>query len=74
MAEIKKERFEILLEEIKSDVRLVLEGHGALDKKIEDVKDLIKEVDIKVEDTGKAVKDLARTLREHVSLSAHAGV
>jgi peptidoglycan hydrolase CwlO-like protein len=67
MAE-KKERFEILLEEIKGDVKLVLEGHGALDKKIDDVRDLIKEVDAKVDDTGKAVKDLAKTLREHVSL------
>jgi len=68
----KKERFEILLEEIRDDVKLVLEGHGALDKKIEDVKDLIKEVDTKVEDTGRAVKDLSKTLREHISLPAHA--
>jgi|GEM_PF-2557845 hypothetical protein len=33
-----KERFEILLEEIRGDVKLVLEGHGVLDKRIDSVK------------------------------------
>jgi len=71
MAEI-KERFELLLEEIRGDVKLVLEGHGVLDKKIDDVKDLIKEVDTKVEDTKKAVKEIGRELKEHVRQPAHA--
>jgi hypothetical protein len=33
---IKKEHFEILLEEIRSDVKLALEGHQVLNKKIDD--------------------------------------
>lgn len=66
-----KERFEILLEEIKGKVDLVLEGHGVLDKKIEDVKDMVREVDLKVEDTGKAVKQISKTLDEHVRQPAH---
>jgi hypothetical protein len=55
------ERAEILLENMRGDIKLVLEGHSVLDKKIEnlketldkkieDVKWLVKEVDKKVED------------------------
>jgi len=33
-----KERFEVLLEDIKDKVQLVLEGHGTLDNKIENVR------------------------------------
>jgi uncharacterized protein Yka (UPF0111/DUF47 family) len=67
-----KERFEILLEKIGGDVKAVLDGHGALYKKIDDVKDMIKEVDDKVSDTQKAVKEISRELKEHVRLPAHA--
>ena len=59
-------RAEILLEAIRGDVKAVLDGHSVLDKKIEDVKDMIKEVDIKVGDTNKAVKEISRELKEHM--------
>jgi hypothetical protein len=67
----KKEKFELLLEEIRGDVKLVLEGHGVLDKKIENVKDMVKDVDIKVEDTRKAVKEIGRKLEQHVKQPMH---
>ena len=33
-----KERFEVLLEEISGDVKLVLEGHGIMNRKIDDTR------------------------------------
>ena len=42
-----KERFEILLEEIKDKVQLVLEGHGVLDKKMGELKQEIGNLDKK---------------------------
>jgi len=59
-------RTEILLEAIRGDVKAVLEGHSVLDKKIETVKDLITEVDQKVGDTQKAVKEIGSELKEHL--------
>ena len=56
----------ILLEAIRGDVKAVLDGHSVLDKKIDDVKSIVKEVDLKVEDTRKAVKQLSSELREHI--------
>ena len=66
-----KERFEVLLEEIKSDVKAVLDGHAVLYKKLDDVKEMVKAVDIKVEDTQKAVSAISRQLNEHIHLPAH---
>jgi len=63
---LKKEYFETLLEGIKGDVKLVLEGHAVLDKKIEDVKEMVREVDIKVDDIRKVVK-------KHATALAHVG-
>lgn len=71
---LKKEYFKILLEEIKDQVKLVLEGHSILDKKIEDLKELVREVEIKVEDTREAVKEIGRQLKEHMRLPAHVGI
>ncbi len=67
-----KEKFEVLLEEIKGDVKAVLEGHAVLDKKIDNVKEMVKDVDTKVEDTHRAVKTISRDLKEHIRLPAHA--
>lgn len=91
-----KERFEILLEEVRDGVKLVAEGHGTirsemrqmeerltekieenngaikwvakdLGRKIEEVKDELKEVKEKVD-------KIDHTLEEHVRLPAHAVV
>jgi hypothetical protein len=63
-----KERFEILLEEIRGDVKLVLEGHGVLDRKIDSVKqdlgekmesikyEILTSVDRKIEKAEKSLK------------------
>ena len=68
---LKKEHFEILLEEMKGDIKLVLEGHSVLDKKISDVKEMIKAVDTKVEDTRMVVKEINRELKAHVRMPAY---
>jgi len=62
----------MLLEEIRNIVKLVLEGHGVLDKKIDDVKGMIGEVDEKVTDTRSAIREIGRKLDEHVRLPARA--
>jgi DNA-binding ferritin-like protein len=61
----RKKYSEVLLEGIKGDVKLVLEGHAVLDKKIEDVKgmvedtrEVVRELGIKVENTRKTAKEL----------------
>ena len=62
---MKKDRFEILLEDMKSDIKLVLEGHSVLDNKIEQVKTSISNLDLKMEDTN-------NILKEHIKQPAHA--
>ncbi len=59
-----KERFEILLEGMKSDIKLVLEGHSVLDNKIEEVKTSIGDLDLKIEDTRVVVRENSKDLRE----------
>ncbi|KAF0134598.1 MAG: hypothetical protein FD145_616 [Candidatus Saganbacteria bacterium] len=39
---MKKEHFEVLLEEIRGDVKLALEGHQVLNRKIDEMKDELK--------------------------------
>lgn len=45
--ELKKEHFEVLLEEIRSDVKLALEGHQGLNRKLDEVKsELGEQIDV----------------------------
>lgn len=66
---MQKERFEILLEEIRKDVKLSLEGHDILRRSI-------KSVDTKLELMGKDlkmdIKALSDVLHKHLEQPAHA--
>jgi hypothetical protein len=61
-----KERFEVLLEEIRGDVKLVLEGHDVLNKKIDGVKRELKEeigiVSSRVDSVGSRVDSVSKKL------------
>jgi predicted RNase H-like nuclease (RuvC/YqgF family) len=68
---MKKEHFEILLENMDSKFKLVLEGHAALDKKIENLRQenkeehrllhqMITEVNRKVDSLDQKVDNLAQ--------------
>jgi len=72
-----KERFEVLLEEIKGKVQLVLEGHGVLDKKMGELQQEIGNLDKKqdlyykmlnhdIKEVDKKVEGIKQTLDEHV--------
>ncbi|MCX5750587.1 MAG: hypothetical protein NT099_02785 [Candidatus Saganbacteria bacterium] len=63
----------IKLEQVASDVKAVAEGHGVLLNAIEGVKESIRELDGKIEETRDIVKETNRALKEHVQQPAHAG-
>jgi len=71
MNKMSKERFEILLEDIKSDVKLVLEGHAVLGNKIEQVKTSVKENNRRIVTIEEVVKETNRTLKKHIRQPAH---
>lgn len=56
-------RAKILLEEIKSNVKAIAEGHLILDRKIDTRFDEIRE---KIEVLTLAIKDIGHDLREHI--------
>ncbi len=79
----KKERFEILLEEIKSNTRLAFEGISDLQGQVKEVKTEIRSLDKKYEVTTqilaeeiKEVKEIVKKidhkLDEHIHLPAQA--
>lgn len=89
MTKKERERFEILLEEIRSDVKVVLDGHTflsdgmkALEKKFDCLEGKFDHMDKKHDrnfqmlyDLMKDTKeDLGRKLDEHIRKPAHAGV
>jgi chaperonin cofactor prefoldin len=61
---MKKEHFEVLLEDIKGKVELILEGHASLDKKIDNVHDDLSEKiqlnSIKIDALGNRMDSLER--------------
>jgi hypothetical protein len=75
-----KERFEILLEEVRDNVKLVAEGHSTIRREMQEMKTElkadIKEVNNKLEfvarELGGKIDKVDRTLEEHVKLPAHA--
>ena len=82
MAE-KKERFEMLLEEIRDKVKLALEGHDVIRSEMRQMEGRLSEkisiVDGKVEHLGREFREMKQkvdkidsTLEEHVRLPAHA--
>jgi hypothetical protein len=64
-----KERFEILLEEIRGDVKLVLEGHGDLNKKIDDTAQALKD---EIDMVGKKLDAVHASLKNEVMVTATA--
>lgn len=70
-----KEKFEILLEEIRRDVKLSLEGHQVIRNEI---KDFRSEINEKVDIIGSAgrytsnkVNEIDKKLTEHICQPAH---
>lgn len=68
-------RIEILLEEIKGDVKLVLEGHGVIRNEMHQMEQRLSE---KIDDTASAVKFIAqkvniieKKLDDHTRQPAH---
>ena len=76
MAEQQKERFEVLLEDIKSKVNLIAEGHSLLDNKLEevrrDLKNEIRTVDAKVDNLGKRLEIVHDSLKKEITFTGHA--
>lgn len=72
----KKERYEVLYEEITSQVKLVLEGHSTLDGKIERVDAKIdrrtQEISRKLDMGFATVMKEIRELRERFEVHDHA--
>lgn len=71
---VKKERFELLLEEIRSDVKAALEGHQVIRQEMQrgfgEVKEQIGFVDAKVEHLGRefrGMKEDISVLKQDVS-------
>lgn len=58
----KKERYEVLYEEIKSMFRVVSEGHGALDQKIDSLQGEVRGMRQELGDVGKAVTESRQRL------------
>lgn len=62
MAEEKKERFELLMEEIRDNVKAVAEGHGVIRSEMKQMEDRLADkillVDGKVEFLGKEFREL----------------
>jgi len=78
---IEKERFEVLLEEIKRDIKAVAEGHGVIRREMQEIKNDLK-TDIKelgstikfvARDLGEKIDKVGQRLEEHIKLPAHMG-
>jgi len=67
-----KERFEVLLEQVRHELEVLAEGHVTLDQKIDHVaQELSKKMDIGFADVLAAVRMVAKQLQEHER--AHTG-
>jgi len=58
----KKEHYEVLYEDIKKMVQLVLEGHSTLDEKIESLRGEVRGAREELGDVGKAVTESRQRL------------
>jgi hypothetical protein len=77
--EMKKENLEILLEDMNSKFELILEGHAALDRKIDlkfdELSEKIEHNSFKIDTLHKKIDAVAVDLKEHRSdTEAHRGV
>jgi len=76
---MQKEHFEVLLEDISGKFDLVLEGHAALDGKIErkfdELNEKIDNNSFKIDVLNQKIDSVAKDLREHrADTEAHHGV
>jgi len=71
---VKKEYFEILLERVEDKIDLVLEGHSALDKKIDRRFDELDEKiglnTVKIEALSKKINEVKESLGERIDAVA----
>ena len=62
----KKERFEVLLEQVRSELAIVAEGHVDLDRKVDRIEHtLSKKIEIGFADVQVAIQTLAKQVQEH---------
>ena len=62
----KKERFEVLLEQVRSELAIVAEGHADLDRKVDRVEHtLSRKIEIGFADVQVAIQTLAKQVQEH---------
>ncbi|MDI6731045.1 MAG: hypothetical protein QME05_00500 [Candidatus Margulisbacteria bacterium] len=76
-----KNRVEVLLEEIRSDVKAIAEGHSVLNNKIDNLEitltNKINDVVLAVKMNSKDIKELKVAVQQHVRMPAplaHAAV
>jgi hypothetical protein len=66
---MKKEHFEILMEDVREKLDLILEGHASLDRKIdkvhEDLNEKIEMNSFKIDALNKKIDAVARDLTAH---------
>lgn len=73
MIQKKKERFEVLLEDIKGDVKAIAEGQSGLQGKIDVLRLDVKALDIKIDAVHASLKqEINTTADEHIRQPAHA--
>ena len=69
---LNKEHFEILLEDIRSDVKLALEGHQTLRNELRNVKEELKDKIEKAErNLGDKIDAVKTALDYHIKLPVH---
>ena len=62
----KKERFEVLLEQVRGELAIVAEGHVDLDRKVDRIEHtLSKKIEIGFADVQIAIQTLAKQVQEH---------
>lgn len=62
----KKERFEVLLEQVRRELAIVAEGHVDLDRKIDRVaEELSKRMEVGFSDVQIALRTLAKQVQDH---------
>lgn len=76
---MKKERFEILFEEMRGDIKLILEGYSVLNNKIDNldgrlsgwIKEVENKLDFSVKTIRKDIENLSQKLDTHIKQPQH---
>jgi len=62
-----KERFEVLLEDLKSDTKAIADGQGILQNQIEELKGGLRSLDKKLEVTSQALYGLLQDTKKELN-------